>query len=78
MNLIPICSQIISQYVATVNVLSDANKSDYLNDEKMQEFMNELLSIRIFIEDIGEALEICYDEPTKIKFMFKLPRHMRI
>ncbi|KVI08371.1 Ribosomal protein L18e [Cynara cardunculus var. scolymus] len=57
----------MSQYAATANVLTDATKSDSLSDEKMQEVMNELLSIGISTGDVGKALEICYNEPTKVK-----------
>lgn len=72
-----ICGQMISQYAATANVLTEGNKSDSLSEEKMQEVMNELLSLGISTSDIGRALEICYDEPTKVKVFFTLPTHMR-
>ncbi|KAJ9538574.1 hypothetical protein OSB04_031307 [Centaurea solstitialis] len=71
-----ICGQMMSQYAATANLLADANKSDSLSDEKMEEMMNELLSLGISTSDVGKALEICYNEPTKVKVFFTLPTHM--
>ncbi|KVH96338.1 hypothetical protein Ccrd_001577 [Cynara cardunculus var. scolymus] len=72
-----ICGQMMSQYAATANVLTVATKSDSLSGEKMQEVMNELLSIGISTGDIGKSLEICYNEPAKVKVLFTLPTHIR-
>lgn len=72
-----ICGQMISHTAATTNVSAGPNKSDSLSDEKMQEVMNELLNIGLSTADVGKALEICYDQPTKVKVLFTLPAPMR-
>ncbi|KAJ9554528.1 hypothetical protein OSB04_018573 [Centaurea solstitialis] len=59
---VSIWDQMASQFA-----ISTCHKYDSLSDEKMQEIIDELLSIGISQTDVGKALEICYKDHAKFE-----------
>ncbi|GKE21125.1 hypothetical protein Tco_1432637, partial [Tanacetum coccineum] len=57
--------------------LDDANKSESVSEDTMQEVMNVLINIGISHFDIGKVVEFCYNDPIKVKTLFLLPSYMR-
>nr|GEW88381.1 hypothetical protein [Tanacetum cinerariifolium] len=43
----------------------DANKSESMSEDKMQEVMNILITMGISHFDVGKVVEFCYNDPTK-------------
>ncbi|GJQ89932.1 hypothetical protein Tco_0001071 [Tanacetum coccineum] len=46
--------------------LDDANKSESVSEDTMQELMNVLINIGISHFDIGKVVEFCYNDPIKV------------
>ncbi|PWA59732.1 hypothetical protein CTI12_AA388380 [Artemisia annua] len=74
-----VCGEMASKFGVVADALTlDANKSEYVSEDKMNEVMNELIYIGISSLDIGKFVEICYNEPIKVKTLFTLVSSMRM
>ncbi|GJX04184.1 Myb/SANT-like domain-containing protein [Tanacetum coccineum] len=63
-----ICGEMASKFGVVADALTlDANKSECVSEEKMQEVMNELINIGISPLEIGKAVELCYSDSNKVK-----------
>ncbi|GJS68717.1 replication factor C subunit 2 [Tanacetum coccineum] len=73
-----VCGQMASKIGVAADALAvDANKSESVSEDKMQEVMNILITMGISHFDVGKVVEFCYNDPTKVKTLFLLPSYMR-
>ncbi|GJZ45297.1 Myb/SANT-like domain-containing protein [Tanacetum coccineum] len=73
-----VCGEMASKIgVAADALIVDANKSESVPEDKMQEVMNILINMGISHFDVGKVVEFCYNDPTKVKTLFLLPSYMR-
>lgn len=73
-----VCGQMASKIGVVADALTvDANKCESVSEDKMLEVMNILIKIDISHFNIGKVVELCYNDPTKVKTLFLLPSNMR-
>nr|GEX18111.1 hypothetical protein [Tanacetum cinerariifolium] len=61
-----VCGQMPSKIsVAADALVVDANKSESVSEDKMQEVMNILITMGISHSDVDKVIEFCYNDPAK-------------